>query len=117
MKRLNGWQRIGVIASIVWILAGWLYTYNSEFEKTSKQITTAYLACRELAPDAQKGATAHEDWLSRCWKETDESWASARHYARIDAALVAFVPVPLGWGFAYLALVLVRWVRRGFVQA
>ena len=34
----------------------------------------------------------------------------------IEAAVVAFVPVPLGWGFAYLVLFLVRWVKRGFAR-
>jgi hypothetical protein len=38
-----------------------------------------------------------------------------RPYERMDAAIVAFVPVPLGWGFVYLVLFLVRWVKNGFL--
>ena len=30
------------------------------------------------------------------------------------AMVVALVPVPVAWGFAYSLLFLVRWIRRGF---
>jgi hypothetical protein len=33
---------------------------------------------------------------------------------RVEAATVALVPVPLAWGFVYLALFLLRWIKRGF---
>ena len=35
---------------------------------------------------------------------------------REESAIVALVPIPLAWGFCYLALFLVRWIKRGFVR-
>jgi hypothetical protein len=49
-------------------------------------------------------------------QRADDSLALALTNAREEAALVAFVPVPLGWGFAYLLFFLVRWVKRGFIK-
>lgn len=71
--KLNGWKRIGIIASVVWILGAGL-TSLAELD---------YLA-----------GTPSSDWSA--------------------AAFVTFAPVPLGWGFVYLVLFLVRWVKRGF---
>jgi hypothetical protein len=50
-----------------------------------------------------------------CHKQAEDSLSLAVKNARLDASLVALVPVPLGWFFTYLVLFLVRWVRRGFV--
>lgn len=52
-----------------------------------------------------------------CHKHAEDSLALAAKNARLDASLAALVPVPLGWGITYLVLFLVRWVRRGFMQA
>jgi hypothetical protein len=54
--------------------------------------------------------------IIHCNKEANDSLASLYPGARLDAAIVAFVPVPLFWGFAYLILFLWRWVKRGFKE-
>jgi hypothetical protein len=52
----------------------------------------------------------------KCTKESEDYAVGALPRERLEAATVAFVPVPLGWGFTYLVLFLVRWVKRGFVR-
>ncbi|MGA2696986.1 MAG: hypothetical protein ABSE92_13060 [Terriglobales bacterium] len=125
MAKLNGWQRIGIIASVVWILGTGARTYDSEIERASSLI---YLSCDSAAkaplpskppnsppePGAvpvPPGAVVADD----C-EQAKESLGLAIKNAKLDAALVALVPVPLGWGIIYLVLFLVRWVKRGFAR-
>src|SRR5665213_645565 len=97
---VNGWKRIGIIASVVWILGAGVYTYVSEIDSASKVITASHLACDNNLPIRPEDAyTAGYD---ECNKRADDSLALALRNARLAAALAGFVPVPLGWGFTYL---------------
>jgi hypothetical protein len=132
MMKLNGWKRIGIIASVVWILGAGAYTYDSEIERTSLLISEAYLSCDSAAkgplprkaPDSAPepgtvpmppGAVLADS--GDCHKQAEDSLMLAAKNARLDASLVALVPVPLAWLFTYLVLFLVRWVKRGFAQS
>ena len=112
--KLNGWQRIGIIASAGWILGGWLYTYETEIDRASRLIAEIHVRCDSNLPDYLKDQAAYDAAFQRCNKEDADSLAQAISNARLSAALVALAPVPLGWGFAYLVVSLVRWVRLGF---
>jgi len=143
MAKLNGWKRIGIIASVIWTLGAGAYTYDSETEGASLRISEAYLSCGSAAkapltvtpppgytlespskapdffPDPgtvpmPPGAVPAD---ADCHKQAEDSLALAVKNARLDASLVALVPVLLGWLFTYLVLFLVRWVKRGFMQA
>jgi hypothetical protein len=50
-----------------------------------------------------------------CDKRSTDYLAEVTTNKRIEAIPVALIPVSLGWGFVYLVLFLVRWVRHGFV--
>ena len=114
MLKLNGWKRTGIIASAVWILGAGVHTYDSEIGSASRLIASAHVAC-----DSHLAAKSGDDYtksFNECNKRADDSLALARTNAGLEAALVAFVPVPLGWVFTYLVLFLVRWVKRGFIR-
>jgi len=107
MAKLNGWKRIGIIASVVWILGAGVYTFKVTNDADIKAASGLTLSCEE----------AH-NWRGsdECDKRSTAYLAEVAPYEPIKAALVAFVPVPLGWGFVYLVLFLVRWVKRGFMR-
>ena len=106
--RLNGWQRLGIVASVVWILGAGFYTANAVSDREAQTAADSTVACED----------AHRDVLNPECNERGIDYLNAtKNDARIEAALVAFVPVLLGWGFAYLALFVARWVRRGFAGA
>lgn len=109
MVKLNGWKRLGIIASVVWILGAGICTFVVVDDARIKTASGFTLRCEE-APDGSLRGSAECDKLSTDYlAETgNEPW--------IEAAVVAFVPVPLGWGFAYLVLFLLRWVKRGFAR-
>jgi hypothetical protein len=114
MMKLNGWKRIGIIASVVWILGAGAHTYDSEIHRASDLIADTHVRCDSNLPSDSKDERAYEAGFEKCNKEAEDSLALAISNAWFSAALVAFVPVPFGWGFVYLALFLVRWVKRGF---
>src|SRR5271167_3632413 len=112
MMKLNGWKRIGIIASVLWILGAGVHTYDSEIDRASALIVSNHVAC-----DSDLAGKTGDDYtkgFNECNKHADDSLALALTNARLEAALVAFVAMPLGWGFTYLVLFLVRWVKRGF---
>jgi hypothetical protein len=49
MMKLNGWERIGIIVSVIWILGAAAYTYDSEIEQASLPISRTYLSCDSAA--------------------------------------------------------------------
>jgi len=115
MTKLNGWNRIGIIASAVWIAGAGIYTYDSETERASRAIAAEHVVCDSHLPDWGADEKPYEAAFRACDKHAEDSLSLAIRNARLSAALFAFVPVPLGWGFTYLVLFLVRWVKRGFV--
>jgi hypothetical protein len=103
--KLNGWKRIGTVASIIWILGAGAYTLTTVQDAQIQFASSATIRCEE----------AHD------WRSSAECDALSTDYlAKVspwpETAVVALVPVPLGWGFAYLILSLVRWIKRGFTQ-
>src|SRR5262249_8996869 len=62
MKRLNGWQRIGVIASVIWMLTGAVLTIKADSDEYDRQ--TGYR-------------------LDSCWKTADR--AKEQRFRSLDA--------------------------------
>ena len=112
--KLNGWKRLGIIASVAWILGAGFHTYTSEMESASKGASFTHVVCDENL--AGKTGDAWKKGFDECNRQADELLSVGVSNARMDAASVAFVPVPLGWALAYLILFLARWVRRGFAR-
>ena len=109
MVKLNGWKRLGIIASVIWILCAGVYTFKVVDDALVTTASGFTLRCEE-APDGSLQGSAKCDELST------DYLAGTIYEPWIAAAVVAFVPVPLGWGLTYLVLFLVRWVKRGFMR-
>lgn len=103
MTKLNGWKRIGIIVSVLWIPGAWVHTFDSETDSASASIASTQVACDGTL--AGKTGDAWTKGFNECDRQADESLALSLTNARLEASLVALVPVPLGWGFAYLELV------------
>ena len=111
--KLNGWKRIGIVASVAWILCAGIHTYDSETDRDSDFIVSSHVKCDGDLAGLTGGAW--QKGFDECNRIADDSLALAISNDRFNAALVAFIPVPLGWGLVYSALFLVRWVKRGFI--
>ena len=94
------WKRIGIVVSIVWILGAGIHTLkvaNDENVRLGLAITETCHDANGLAYDA-------------CLKAGGDFAAQELYGNLTIGAIVAFVPVLLGWGFSYLVLFLVRWI-------
>lgn len=102
--KLNGWQRIGVVASAFWAIGAAIY---------------------ERIGQVSEATTFHVSALSNCLPEFYGACTDAAHEKyRILLSLgfdsvsnivfVAIGPVLLGWVLAYLVVKIARWVNAGF---
>jgi len=107
--KLNGWKRIGIIASVVWMVGAGPYTLWIVGKANDRQFEESDRV--ECLPILGSNRTIYE----HCVANLSNYRLSQIPYERLDAVLMAIVPVPFAWGLAYLVLFLVRWVKRGFV--
>jgi hypothetical protein len=101
--RLNGWQRIGIVASVIWAIGGAIWGNNIGIHEGDWAV--AMLShCYE---------THSGDW-TQCDQDfhRDYSVAIGNHW--LYAAVFGLVPIPLGWLIVYGFVGLWRWIRRGF---
>jgi hypothetical protein len=68
--RLNGWQRLGVILSVIWIFVGPAWAWQELFAPVSQ----SYAVCMDVANRADSTAKALE-WIEKCHKERREDEA------------------------------------------
>jgi hypothetical protein len=106
--QLNGWQRIGVVVSVAWIIGAGLYQRNADVHRAQAAMTLSYKACTEaLRYSANQDFGKCMDGASKdfgIWM--DGSWA--------NVASTALIPVPLGWALAYAMIAVWRWIAAGF---
>ena len=104
---MNRRQRVGVIASVVWILGAGFYTLETRTRDAIRFGSQTTLSCEGFYdPGGPHYSVA-------CDKDGADAMNLAVSEGRLEAAMIAFIPVPLGWGFVYLILFLIRWVKRG----
>jgi hypothetical protein len=46
--RLNGWQRIGIVASVIWAIGGPIYLDHTAQQEASAAFMHYYEACRDV---------------------------------------------------------------------
>jgi hypothetical protein len=105
--RLNGWQRIGIVVSVVWILgiSGWLWYSIREEQNVTAEIHLS--TCLDLP-------TSNPDTCQSNWVKEIRTYR--RDLCGFDLAF-SLVPVLLSWASVYGVLWIVRWVRDGFVSS
>ncbi len=108
LSKLNGWQRIGAILSVVWFFAGGLWG-NSLGIHEGDWAVSSFSFC--LNHDAEP----HMKTPQQCSDTFEQEYVEAIKYHWWYALFLGLVPIPIGWGLAYGSIGLVRWVRRGFL--
>jgi len=104
--RLNGWQRIGALASVVWVLAGPVYLINKDTHHATKQASLSMKACYQAG-------------RKDCLKVYDATYAASRDVKATwgNWAMLAFVPIVAAWLVVWGTVTLLRWIRAGFRSA
>src|SRR6476469_11050538 len=100
--KLNEWQRLGIIASVIGGLACAWWGLKLRYDP----IWAGYSTCLSIAYD--------QPAYDGCEKLLHLQLADAEGQLWWIVLLTAIVPFALAWIIAYTLVGLVRWVRRGF---
>lgn len=110
--RLNGWQRTGIVVSVIWAIGGPIYIDNRADRIAFEQFDFTYNTCRNAQEERQTGDP------EKCMEQARRSYDEARGpFAQAGLGnwiLQIFVPIAFGWLIAYALIGLLRWIRRGF---
>lgn len=128
MIRLNGWQRLWVVCSVVSLIAAVVIGATS-WPARDPQVTAQFASdeCRPwlalpagFVPDIKPGEPCEA--LQRVMFESGTTVRSASDYERwlSERRTKAMMPIALGWISAIAVLYAigwsVAWIRRGFAQ-
>ncbi|HVA16823.1 MAG TPA: hypothetical protein VMV59_03815 [Candidatus Dormibacteraeota bacterium] len=92
------------------------YQYSNSQIAASPRDFSHDAAIQQSLQDAIDAAeTVYGNSIESCDSQMMDAVKAQTPAADETAAAVALVPVPFGWAFAYLLLLLARWVKRGFM--
>jgi len=106
--RLNRWVRLGIVASVLWALVVGYYTLHTFTELAIENANASRRLCVDAATvdDPKFGERCSEEWMRNFKRGINNSYG--------HAAIRALAPIPFAWLFVYLAVLIWRWVARGF---
>jgi hypothetical protein len=102
-SRLKGWQRIGIVLSVLWVLCVSM-PFFQHADVNAPGIASVYLQCIGEPHADRRECRARAEWFR------DE----ARSEFRAGWPWFALGPVLVVWLFIYSVVWTVRWIRRGF---
>lgn len=115
--KLNGWQRLGLIAFLIWALVAfvgfWIEIHRDAYSHYDYCSRIYEVWVDNDDPDRGKK-------FQTCLKEAAEylqsNWKTATNVFFRYVAFVIAIPALLVWGLISLIIVMVRWIRRGFAK-
>jgi hypothetical protein len=102
---MNGWVRIGIVASVIWMIIGAMIG-GALFQKEVDE-ATHWTRWRDEC------LVTNSDRLD-CNQIFNERLARALEIRRISRVIVALAPIPFAWLSILAIVAVVRWVRAGF---
>jgi hypothetical protein len=117
--RLNGWKRIGIVFSVVWLLVGSFWLSGVITDDAARRASIAYQTC--TTNKTIGGATA-EALSKDCGRAFSETWDSmlgpeVKALTPIGAgAVYALIALLAAWLAFWLVYRVVRWVWAGFAR-
>lgn len=112
--RLNGWQRLGVVASVAWAIGGGLWINSLVVRSMAVNVNGRYRSCLD-ARSIQPGGSVPSitDW-EPCITEFmhDFPLAVANHW--LYAAAYTALSIVVAWLVSHCLVAVGRWVRAGF---
>ncbi len=116
MRRLNGWVRLGIVLSTVWVASA-TFVYVNEITNHPS------FAAKHLSGlhgyflwvnDIEATAKAHAEAKARGQDFSEELFFGKPTFRPAGYFQLAFLPVVIGWLGTYLVVWVFRWVREGF---
>jgi hypothetical protein len=118
-RAMSGWQRIGVVISVLWLVGLPIYLQMHENQRIYNLVMNCIDA--RLPGDAAAGAT-FDQVLQYCTRVYGPYWSWGELVRLFRDDVFVFVwfsgfllaPIVLFWLVDWIVLSTVRWVRRGF---
>jgi hypothetical protein len=103
-RRLSGWQRIGVVISVCWLIGSFvglrLYQYNR-----GEDSARAFLSL----------CVTPTKTFDQCWNEILPYRQSAMAPYWPPILFFSMVPIPIFWLVGWGTIKTVRWIKAGFI--
>ena len=125
---MSGWQRIGVVISILWLIGVPIYLMVDQNQSASR----VYESCLQNAyliygPVGYEGDNPAEFHLAsqRCLETRNQMFMSPKKFIGVLLSqdkeswviwIAMFVPLALFWVIGGVVIATVRWIFRGFVH-
>lgn len=119
---MNGWTRLGVVASIIWMIGiggyGHLQIAAGEKQDRDRAFEVTHEACLREQAAAPAGTTGATAAARNCFDEAfQESRAPWRAQERWRAWANAALNLAAIWILVLVTVVAVQWIRAGFGPA
>jgi hypothetical protein len=101
--RLKGWQRIGIVMSVLWTLCVFMWFFQPGAEVNRAGISSVYLHCI-AEPNANR-----RECKAKAERFRDQITSEFRRWP-----VFVIAPIFLMWGLLCGVVWLVRWITRGF---
>lgn len=108
MNKLNGWLRICVVLTVLWVLGAGLYTNKMVGDQGMKTSMVVYTLC------LNQGAQSKELDAKDCSQKSNEAYDLAVQHRLQDVLGIALIPVPIFWLIGFIIFRVYRWVKKGF---
>ena len=108
--RLNGWQRLGGVFSIILAVGAAGYGRKRGMEGRKNDLSTSYANCLENEYPNLLFPT-----LQDCFADRNKAHKNIIQPLWGDIAFYSLAPILAGWIVVYLAIRIFRWVRAGFM--
>ena len=101
--KLNRWQRIGIVISILWALGSAYYERSSEMDAGQHFLSWSYQVCTESKASTPEECSIEMNKNFDIWMKPN--WG--------NIGFIALAPIPLGWLLVFIIIRVYRWVKAG----
>ena|SRR6476620_6019535 len=115
--RLGGWQRIGIVASVVWFFAGGFIGNKLAIDDAGAKTSSWFESCVGANKMKFGEYGPYEKVWTPCWNQYGPEYAKNAEWHWWMALGLALVPLPIAWLLGWLFITTSRWVARGFGKA
>lgn len=115
--RLNGWQRIGVVASICWFIGGGLWINGIVIDELTAPVEADLKRCLESRSIQPDGSIPKDTDWGPCNQKFSRDFVPAVANHWYYAAAYTLIPIPIVWLMIYGLVVMGRWIKDGFKAA
>jgi hypothetical protein len=111
----KGVFRLGIIASVIWIVAGGVWNLESVDKARRDRVSYSYISCTQTADALHQSEEPCEKAMKAGYEALYSS--GSRNDQFTEVLIGTLVPLVLAWLLAYAVTWLGRWVFAGFRSA